>query len=53
LATGIKPIITLRVDGNVQYNNRDVDYLINNRIIPKDRVFINDIISGRLPASQV
>lgn len=58
IATGIKPIIELRVDEKKDFyldgnRYRDVDYLINNRIIPRDRVYINDVISGRLPASQV
>lgn len=54
IATGIKPIIELRIDDNApDYTGIDVDYLINNRIIPQDRVYINDVISGRLPASQV
>ena len=60
IATGIKPIIEIRVDDNrPSYIDRSngkfisVDYLINNRIVPQDRVYIKDVISGRLPASQV
>ena len=57
IATGITPIIELRVDGSQIYGSgntwRNVDYLINNRIVPTDRVFISDVIDGRLPASQV
>lgn len=54
IATGIKPIIELRVDNDApDYTGVDVDYLINNRIIPKDRIYINKVISGKLPASQV
>jgi len=58
IATGIKPIIEIRVDDNrPSYIDRSngnfisVDYLINNRIVPQDRVYIKDVISGRLPAS--
>ena len=59
IATGNDPIITLRVDDQSEdkyYNNGtwvNKDSLINNRRIPNKRVYIEDIISGRLITSQV
>jgi hypothetical protein len=63
IATGKVPVIVLRVDeegentirkfNNGTYEYTDVDYLINNRIIPRKRVFISNKISGRLKTSQV
>lgn len=62
IATGEHPIITLRIDDvGIQeyvdstngYMNMDKDYLINNRIMPQNRVFIKNIITGRLLTSQV
>lgn len=61
IATGKLPIITLRVDntddakyslGTYPYST-PADYLINNRMVPQNRVYISDIISGRLKTSQV
>ena len=59
IATGKTPVIVLRVDDEgettLHKNNKytNVDYLINNRIIPQKRVFVEEIISGRLKTSQV
>ena len=64
IATGKVPVIVLRVDeegentlrkqqDNGEWIYTDVDYLINNRIIPRKRVFISNKISGRLKTSQV
>lgn len=61
IADGEHPIISLRVDDESdgkyynQVNNTytPVDDLINNRIIPNDRIQIVDIISGRLITQQV
>lgn len=64
IATGKVPVIVLRVDEEGESTLRkqqndgtwmytDVDYLINNRIIPRKRVFISNKISGRLKTSQV
>lgn len=59
IATGTLPIIILRVDdeGLGYLSSQDeytpVDYLIHNRIIPQDRIYIESIISGRLKTSQV
>lgn len=62
IADGEHPIITLRVDdyGVSYYNqhtggsmNMNPDDLMNNRIMPQDRVFIDNIITGRLVTSQV
>lgn len=59
IASDVCPIITLRVeDGHPNYYSpqthwRDKDYLINNRIMPKDPVYIDDVIDGRLITSQV
>lgn len=55
IASGKYPIITLRVDdaGLEGREGSNVDDFINNRIIPEDPVYINKVISGRLPASQI
>lgn len=68
IADGEHPIITLRVDddGVDQYKeytkdqqtgisnmNMDPDDLMNNRIMPQERVYIDGIITGRLITSQV
>ena len=53
IATGETPIITLNLDKVGGYDNRGVDYLINNRIMPKDPVYIDAVIDGRLVTSQV
>lgn len=54
IATGETPIITLNLDKPKDfYLNRGVDYLINNRIMPKDPVYIDAVIDGRLITSQV
>ena len=59
IANGVDPVISLRVDdeSDDQYivNGTPVskDSLINNRQIPNKRVYIEDVISGRLTTSQV
>ena len=55
IATGEHPIISFRVDdeGVDKVNGADIDSLINNRILPQNRVFIEDKISGRLTTGQV
>ena len=54
IATGETPIITLNLDKPKHfYEDREVDYLINNRIMPKDPVYIDAVIDGRLITSQV
>lgn len=54
IATGKTPIITLRVDDEGYTNNStNVDDVINNRIVPRSRVYIAGVISGRLRTSQV
>lgn len=58
IASGEYPIITLRIDdlGLTKWEGNsvlDVDSFINNRITPKNRVYIQEVISGRLLASQV
>ena len=54
IATRETPIITLNLDKPKDfYKNREVDYLINNRIMPKDPVYIDAVIDGRLITSQV
>lgn len=55
IATGVYPVITIRIDGgDPKYNNPiSVDYVINNRIFPTSPVYIADKISGQLKTSQV
>lgn len=61
IATGRHPIISLRVDDQSEDKYYDsvadeytpVDKLINNREVPTKRIYIKDIISGRLITSQV
>lgn len=59
IATGAHPIIVLRVDDEgegflkVEGNYTPTDYLINNRIVPQDKVYIQNIISGKLKTQQV
>lgn len=63
IATGSLPIIILRVDDegegilNISRTSQPqyipTDYVINNRIVPQNRVYIEDIISGHLKTSQV
>ena len=61
IATGSLPIIILRVDDEGEgildpFRTRNyipTDYVINNRIVPQNRVYIEDIISGHLKTSQV
>jgi hypothetical protein len=61
IATGSLPIIILRVDDEGEgildpfgtHNYIPTDYVINNRIVPQNRVYIEDIISGHLKTSQV
>jgi hypothetical protein len=51
IATGETPIIILNLDKEDGYGDREVDYLINNRIMPKDPVYIDAVIDGRLVTS--
>ena len=55
IATGIWPILTIRVDESVTKddNAADVNSLINNRILPTDPVYIQATISGALKTSQI
>lgn len=57
IATGEHPIISFRVDDesvkDLNGGKVDIDDLINNRILPQNRVYIQDKISGRLLTSQV
>lgn len=55
IATGIWPILTVRVDDDTDpYNgNVDIDNLINNRIMPTSPIYIDGIIGGQLKTSQV
>jgi hypothetical protein len=56
IATGKDPVISLRVDDwGVEHilkgkdgQDTPVDFLINNRRMPENRVFIDSVISGRL-----
>ena len=52
IATGVFPIIELRVDGD-RPSSTNVDDYINNRILPVKPVFIQDKIDGALKTSQV
>lgn len=53
IASGKYPIITLRVDDDGINSNGTIDDFINNRVVPQSPICINEVISGRLPASQV
>lgn len=59
IATGVYPMITIRVDGDDSTYGIDnahslsVDYVINNRIFPTSPVYIENKISGQLKTSQV
>ena len=65
IATGTTPIVCLRVDDDSvddlyeedeethEITYAPIDDLINNRIVPEERIHIDSITSGRLPASQV
>lgn len=55
IATGIYPIIEIRIDDNSgPYSGKqDVDYFINNRILPIYPVYIENKIDGSLKTSQV
>lgn len=53
IATGKTPIVTIRVDDEGQKDSGNVDDYINNRIVPRSRVYIDKVISGRLRTSQV
>lgn len=54
IATGVYPIFELRIDNtHGKYNITDVDYFINNRILPKYPVYIENKIGGQLTTSQV
>lgn len=54
IATGVYPIIELRVDGDKGYGeNQQIDFFINNRILPEYPVYIDAIVDGALKTSQV
>ena len=57
IASDKYPIVVLRVDDQglekITQGDQNLDAFINNRIVPNHRVYINDVISGRIPASQV
>jgi hypothetical protein len=55
IATGVYPIIEIRIDDNTgPYSDKqDVDYFINNRILPTYPVYIENKIDGSLKTSQV
>ena len=53
IATGIYPVIEMRVDGTTPYGEQNVDYFINNRILPTQPVYIDARIDGSLKTSQV
>lgn len=55
IADGVHPIICMRVDeeGSSKLATAQLDDLINNRIVPTERIFIDEVISGRLLTSQV
>jgi len=56
IADGIHPIITIRVDDDTTPQIGDkvsFDDVISNRILPQERVYIQNKISGRLKTGQV
>lgn len=55
IATGIYPIIEIRIDDTTgAYTGpQNVDYFLNNRILPKYPVWIDAIVDGSLKTSQV
>lgn len=55
VATGIYPIIEIRIDGDTTpySGTQEVDYFINNRILPVYPVYIDAKIDGALKTSQV
>ena len=54
IATGIWPILTIRVDDEQQYvEDADIDLLINNRIKPNNPIYISQKIGGQLKTSQI
>lgn len=55
IATGIYPIIEIRIDGDTTpySSTQEVDYFINNRILPIYPVYIENKIDGSLKTSQV
>ena len=59
IATGVYPIITIRIDGDDSMygingaHSLGIDYVINNRIFPTSPVYIADKIGGQLKTSQV
>lgn len=55
IATGVYPIIEIRIDDNTgPYSGKqEVDYFINNRILPIYPVYIENKIDGSLKTSQV
>ena len=55
IATGIYPVIEIRIDGDTTpySGTQEVDYFINNRILPVYPVYIDAKIDGALKTSQV
>jgi len=54
IATGVYPIIEIRVDGTKAYDGQqEVDKFINNRILPTHPVYIDAVVDGSLKTSQV
>jgi len=51
IATGIYPILELRVDENGQHSSQNIDDYINNRILPTKPVYIQNKIDGALKTS--
>lgn len=53
IATGVYPIIEIRIDQDYGEEDQNVDYFINNRILPAYPVFIKNVVTGSLKTSQV
>jgi hypothetical protein len=52
IATGVYPIIEIRVDDEAgPYGKQNVDYFINNRILPQYPVYIEARVDGQLKTS--
>ena len=58
IATGVYPVIELRIDGEQpsygdEDDPEDVDKFINNRVIPQYPVWIDAVVDGSLKTSQI
>ena len=56
LADGLHPIMTINIhEDNIKYLNKltDVDQIIDRYLYPSEQIYINDKISGTLPASVI